>query len=153
MCHALVQFYQGHINVEKTVIPLREKYSHIFRDVFVRLASVKCVFYISLQSFMTCGWSAKENLFSFIYYCIIIFNHSPITCAQIYSLTDHSLPNPLLPYRSLHNNNSLIYTFPWLLATQSLGWKHPPRTCFSAVQVSPWLLALSHQPYFVQYCS
>ena len=39
--------------------------------------------------FMTCGRSVKEKVLSFISYCILFFNHSPITCAQIFSLTNH----------------------------------------------------------------
>ena len=87
-----------------------------FRDVLIRLVYVECVFYVSLQIFMTCGQSVKEKLFSFISYCILYFNHSLITFAQIFSLANHSLPNPLLPDRSLQNNHSPIAPFPRSLA-------------------------------------
>ena len=104
------------VNVEKTGKLLREKYGNIFTDVFVRIASVNYVFYISLQSFMTCGRSVKEKIFSFISYYILFFNPSTITCAHIFSLANHSLPNPLLPDRSLQNNHSPIAPFPRSLA-------------------------------------
>ena len=94
---------------------LREKYGNIFRDVFVHLASVKYVFYVSLQSFMTCRRSFKEKVFSFISYCILCFNHSLITCAQICSL-----PNLLLPARLLRNSHSPIALSPRSLAPRSL---------------------------------
>ena len=83
MWRSLVRLYQEFINVEKNGIALRGKYSNIFRDVFVRLASFQYVFYSSLQSFMTCGRNVKEKEFLFISYCIPYFNHLPITRAQI----------------------------------------------------------------------
>ena len=55
----MVLYYQGTINVEKTCIPLREKYGKIFRDVFVCLASFEYVFYISIQSFRACERNGK----------------------------------------------------------------------------------------------
>ena len=98
-------------------------------DVFVRLASAKYVFYIILQSFMTYGRSVKEKLFSFISYCIVYFNHAPITCAQICSLTDHSLPNPLIPDRSLRNTHPPIALSPQsLLIALPLIFDKIPRT-------------------------
>ena len=65
---------------------------------------------------MTCGRSVKEKIFSFISYYILFFNTSPITCAQICSLTGHSLPNPLLTDRSLRDNHSPIARAPRSLA-------------------------------------
>ena len=124
---ALRLFYQRPINSEKPGTSLRGKYGNIVRDVFVHLASIEYVFYISLQSFVTCGRSVKETVFSFISYCIF-FNHSSITCAQIFLLTNHSLPNPLLPDFSLRNAHSLISLSPISLAPWSLAWSHPPVT-------------------------
>ena len=50
MCRELVQFYQELINFGKTGILLRGKYANIFRDVFVRLAPVEYIFWVSLGS-------------------------------------------------------------------------------------------------------
>ena len=61
MLRAPVRFHQGPINVEKTGLTLGKKYSNIFRDIFVRLASVEYVFYVILQSLMTCGRNVKEK--------------------------------------------------------------------------------------------
>ena len=96
-----------------------------FRYVFIRLASVEYVFYISLHKFITCGRSVKEKVFSFISYCILffitpqslapIFSCSPITCSLIFcspitrsaTLTLRSLfpPNNSHPVPSLLLSN------------------------------------------------
>ena len=87
-----------------------------FRYVFLLLASIKYVFYVSLQIFMTYGRSVKEKVLSFISYCFFLittwslapkFAHSPITHSPIpgsliahsATLTTWSLfpPNHLLP--------------------------------------------------------
>ena len=89
MCRALGRFYQEYINVKKTGIPLRRKYGNIFRDVFVRLASVKYVFYIFLPSFMTCRRSVKEKAFSFIYYCTVRMKSLTMFSGALHHLTHY----------------------------------------------------------------
>ena len=56
----------------------------------------------------------QSKLLSFIYYCIIYFNHSSITCNQIVLLAAYYLPNTLLPDRLLRNYHSPIALSPWL---------------------------------------
>ena len=126
-------FYQGFVNVDKNGIALRDKYGNIFRVVFVRLKYVEYVFYMGLYIFMTCVRIDKEKLFSFISYCILYFNHSSVTCAQIFLLTNHSLLNPLLPDRFLHNS-------------------HSPNRSFSLTTISPIDAFLSPTWYLVFYC-
>ena len=61
---------------------------------------------------MTCRQSVKEKVLSFMSYFIIFLNQPPITCAQICSLINHLLPNPLLPDRLLLNDHSPIVLYP-----------------------------------------
>ena len=102
--------------LEKTGIPLREQYGKIFSDVFVGLASVEYVLYVSLQSFMICGQSVKEKLLSFISYCVIFsitpqslapkFSRSPITLSPIpcYPITSSAT----ITTQSLFSNDHLL---------------------------------------------
>ena len=76
------------------------------RDVFVRLVSIRYIFYISLQSSMTPWGSFKEKLFSFISYCILFINHSPITCCPNLLAHQSLGPKSLAP-RSLALQRSL----------------------------------------------
>ena len=84
--------------------------------------------------------------------CIIYFDHFLITRAQIFSLTYHSLPNPLLPACWLHNAHSPIAHSPQFLDPWSLACSHPPGLWSYAVQLAPWSLNCSHQPCFGQTC-
>ena len=121
----------------RKLLSLREKYGNIFRDVFVRLASVEYVYYVSLQIFMTFIRSVKGKLFSFISYCILYLNHSPITFSQICPLTNHSLPNSLLPGRSLRSSHSPIALSPRSLSPRSIACSHPPGPYYYAAQLAP----------------
>ena len=96
---------------EKAAIALRVKYSNIFRDVFVHL-----VFYISIQSFMTCRRSVKEKIFSFISYCVLYFNHSPITCTQIYRSPITCSP---IPCSMIARSETFTPQYPFPLITLS----------------------------------
>ena len=93
LCHALFWFYWWLMLIWENCIQIRGEYRNMFRDIFVCLVLVKYILCVSLHSFMTCVRSAKEKVLSFISYYIIYFNPSPINFAQIFSLTDHSLPD------------------------------------------------------------
>ena len=85
----------------------REKYSNIFRDLFVSIASVKYVFYLSLHSFMTCGWNVKEKEFSFISYCIFYVDHFLIARNQMFFSPITPYPTPLSQIKS---NKIILFT-------------------------------------------
>ena len=57
--------------------------------VFVRIASVWYVFYLSLQSFMTCGRGVKE--LSFISYFLFLINPQHELSADLFRIFFRSL--------------------------------------------------------------
>ena len=78
--------------------------------IFVCLASIWYIFYVSLQSFMTCGQSVKE--FSFISYFLFLIN------------LQRALPSSLsLPDRYGYATNLMVYIKRrWWSTSRGEGW-------------------------------
>ena len=103
MCRALVRFYQRPINVEKTGIPIKEKYGNILMNVFVRLASGEYVFYVSLQSFMTYGQSVKKK-YSHSFLTVFFISITPRSLAPKFSRSPITTRSPIPRSQSLPNH-------------------------------------------------
>ena len=91
---------------------LREEYGNIFRDLFVRLASIDYDFYVSLNSIMTFRQIVKEK-YSHLFLTVLFISITPrILFPKCFLLTNHSLPNTFPPNLLLSNYHSHIALSP-----------------------------------------
>ena len=118
-----------------------------FQGWFCPSCVCQVYFYVSLQSFMTCGWSFKETFFSIIYYTILFISITPrslsskFSCSPITRSPIHCSPIACL----LPSTRYLVFCCPTcsLIAWSLFVWfsKNNPRETYDSN------ISGSHQKY------